>query len=366
MSRFFNEMVQLCGTTAAVGPALTQQLLQVSVSADLDIVKKQPVMTFSFPALTFLIIHINRSNLCLVRSVLFCSKNFHHSCIFRIQRKWKLSSPKLSQSMTTIPQFLSPSLPLQRNLTFSCTESNSFPVFFNSTSFLRLPGQSDSDTLSVSLSFRTWNPNGLLMFTALADGWVEVGLTEGKVSVYMNVTQRKNTRIDISSGELSILVQEPSVSWISCYLVACLNLAVLLTEVCFCVQAQVWMMASGTVSIWMPWRTMQCWLWMEMKHLQSEQPSPFKSRLQEPTTLEVTNHRFQFCGGGCASFIVKQWTTQLLKFLLAKWELFKLSVLPQHSATFHFNSVSFVLHRNHNRRYLKALYTVMSWLYNVI
>ncbi|XP_034410981.1 contactin-associated protein-like 2b isoform X3 [Cyclopterus lumpus] len=87
-----------------------------------------------------------------------------------------------------------------RNLTFSCAESNSFSVFFNSTSFLRLPGQSDSDTLSVSLSFRTWNPNGLLMFTPLADGWVEVGMTEGKVTVYMNVTQKKNTRIDISSG----------------------------------------------------------------------------------------------------------------------------------------------------------------------
>ncbi|KAA8587589.1 hypothetical protein FQN60_016451 [Etheostoma spectabile] len=87
-----------------------------------------------------------------------------------------------------------------RNLTFSCAESNSFSVFFNSTSFLRLPGQSDSDTLSVSLSFRTWNPNGLLMFTALADGWVEVGLTEGKITVFMNVTQKKNTRIDISSG----------------------------------------------------------------------------------------------------------------------------------------------------------------------
>uniref|UniRef100_A0A665V546 Contactin-associated protein-like 2 n=1 Tax=Echeneis naucrates TaxID=173247 RepID=A0A665V546_ECHNA len=88
-----------------------------------------------------------------------------------------------------------------RNLTFSCTESNSFSVFFNSTSFLRLPGQSDSDTLSVSLSFRTWNPNGLLMFTTLADGWVEVGLTEGKVNLYVNVTQKKNIRyIDISSG----------------------------------------------------------------------------------------------------------------------------------------------------------------------
>uniref|UniRef100_UPI0037E7851E contactin-associated protein-like 2 n=1 Tax=Semicossyphus pulcher TaxID=241346 RepID=UPI0037E7851E len=87
-----------------------------------------------------------------------------------------------------------------RNLTFSCAESNSFSVFFNSTSFLRLPGQSDSDTLSVSLSFRTWNPNGLLMFTTLAYGWVEVGLTEGKVTVHVNVTQRMNTRIDISSG----------------------------------------------------------------------------------------------------------------------------------------------------------------------
>ncbi|CAL8366080.1 unnamed protein product [Boreogadus saida] len=89
---------------------------------------------------------------------------------------------------------------MERNLTFSCSESRSFPVFFNSSSFLQLPGQSDSDTLSVSLSFRTWNPSGLLVYTALADGVVEVGLADGKVTVYINVTQRKNTRIDISSG----------------------------------------------------------------------------------------------------------------------------------------------------------------------
>ncbi|KAG7263916.1 hypothetical protein CRUP_013259, partial [Coryphaenoides rupestris] len=43
-----------------------------------------------------------------------------------------------------------------------------------------LPGQGDSDTLSVSLSFRTWNPSGLLVYTALADGVVEVGLADGK------------------------------------------------------------------------------------------------------------------------------------------------------------------------------------------
>ncbi|XP_068197780.1 contactin-associated protein-like 2b [Antennarius striatus] len=87
-----------------------------------------------------------------------------------------------------------------RNLTFSCSDSNSFPVFFNSTSFLRLPGHSYSDTLSISLSFRTWNANGLLMFTTLTDGWVEVALTEGKVTVYMNVTQTRSTHMDISSG----------------------------------------------------------------------------------------------------------------------------------------------------------------------
>uniref|UniRef100_A0A6Q2WQP0 Contactin associated protein 2 n=1 Tax=Esox lucius TaxID=8010 RepID=A0A6Q2WQP0_ESOLU len=75
-----------------------------------------------------------------------------------------------------------------RNLTFSCSETQSFPVFFNATSFLHLPGLQDSDTLSVSLSFRTWNPSGLLLYTALADGVVEVGLTEGKVTCCLVVT----------------------------------------------------------------------------------------------------------------------------------------------------------------------------------
>lgn len=92
-------------------------------------------------------------------------------------------------------------VPLQRNLTFTCAESTYFPVYFNWSSFLRLPGQRDSDTLSVSLSFRTWNPNGVLMFTQLAEGWLELGLMEGKVTVYINVTQKRSTRVDISSGE---------------------------------------------------------------------------------------------------------------------------------------------------------------------
>ncbi|XP_035990184.1 contactin-associated protein-like 2 isoform X5 [Fundulus heteroclitus] len=87
-----------------------------------------------------------------------------------------------------------------RNLTFTCAESSSFPVYFNSTSLLRLPGQRDSDVLSVSLSFRTWNPSGVLMFTQLAKGWLELGLIDGKVTVYINVTQKRSSHIDISSG----------------------------------------------------------------------------------------------------------------------------------------------------------------------
>uniref|UniRef100_A0AAY4AL75 Contactin associated protein like 2b n=1 Tax=Denticeps clupeoides TaxID=299321 RepID=A0AAY4AL75_9TELE len=51
-----------------------------------------------------------------------------------------------------------------------------------------------------NLMFRTWNPNGLLLFTPLLYGGVEVSLTEGKVTVHIYVTQKQNTRVDISSG----------------------------------------------------------------------------------------------------------------------------------------------------------------------
>ncbi|XP_063063624.1 contactin-associated protein-like 2 [Engraulis encrasicolus] len=87
-----------------------------------------------------------------------------------------------------------------RNLSFSCVESHTFPVFFNATSFLQLPGRQEHNMVSVGFQFRTWNPNGLLLFSPLADGMLELVLTEGKVAVHINVTQEKNTRIDISSG----------------------------------------------------------------------------------------------------------------------------------------------------------------------
>uniref|UniRef100_A0AAR2K251 Contactin associated protein like 2b n=1 Tax=Pygocentrus nattereri TaxID=42514 RepID=A0AAR2K251_PYGNA len=87
-----------------------------------------------------------------------------------------------------------------RNLTYTCPVSQTFPAFFNSTSTLQLPGQSEADTVSVSLQFRTWSPSGLLLFTPLMPGGVELSLVEGKVVVHIYISQGKNARVDISSG----------------------------------------------------------------------------------------------------------------------------------------------------------------------
>ncbi|XP_055737592.1 contactin-associated protein-like 2a [Salvelinus fontinalis] len=89
-----------------------------------------------------------------------------------------------------------------RNLSFSCVESHSFTVFFNATSFLQLPGRANQDVVSLGFQFRTWNADGLLLFSNLDDGTLEIALDDGKVVVHFNVTQMKNTRIDISSGSV--------------------------------------------------------------------------------------------------------------------------------------------------------------------
>lgn len=68
---------------------------------------------------------------------------------------------------------------------------------------MQLLGRTDEDTVSVRLQFRTWNPSGLLFFTPLMPGGVEVSLVEGKVTVHIYVTLGKNTRVDISSGNIT-------------------------------------------------------------------------------------------------------------------------------------------------------------------
>uniref|UniRef100_A0A8D3BRY1 Contactin associated protein 2 n=1 Tax=Scophthalmus maximus TaxID=52904 RepID=A0A8D3BRY1_SCOMX len=88
-----------------------------------------------------------------------------------------------------------------RNLSFSCVETHTFPVFFNATSFLQLPGRAGHNTLSVGFHFRTWNPDGLLLFSNLDDGTLEISLEDGKIVVHINVsTATRNSQVDLSSG----------------------------------------------------------------------------------------------------------------------------------------------------------------------
>uniref|UniRef100_A0A672HAL2 Contactin associated protein 2 n=1 Tax=Salarias fasciatus TaxID=181472 RepID=A0A672HAL2_SALFA len=70
-----------------------------------------------------------------------------------------------------------------RNLTFSCVETHTFPVFFNATSFLQLPGRANHNAVSVGFQFRTWNSDGLLLFSNLDDGTLEVSLEDGKITL---------------------------------------------------------------------------------------------------------------------------------------------------------------------------------------
>uniref|UniRef100_A0A4W6FRD8 Contactin associated protein 2 n=1 Tax=Lates calcarifer TaxID=8187 RepID=A0A4W6FRD8_LATCA len=88
-----------------------------------------------------------------------------------------------------------------RNLSFSCVETHTFPVFFNATSFLQLPGRASHNALSVGFQFRTWNPDGLLLFSNLDDGTLEISLEDGKVVVHINVSRAtRNNQADLSLG----------------------------------------------------------------------------------------------------------------------------------------------------------------------
>ncbi|KAM9331850.1 contactin-associated protein-like 2a [Pholidichthys leucotaenia] len=88
-----------------------------------------------------------------------------------------------------------------RNLSFTCVETHTFPVFFNATSFLQLPGRANHNAISVGFQFRTWNPDGLLLFSNLYDGTLEISLGDGKVTVHINVSKTgRNYKVDLSSG----------------------------------------------------------------------------------------------------------------------------------------------------------------------
>lgn len=76
-------------------------------------------------------------------------------------------------------------------MTFSCSEPQIVPITFVSTSrsYLLLPGTAQIDGLSVSFQFRTWNKDGLLLFTELSEN-------SGHLLVYLH------------GGRLTLLIQK--------------------------------------------------------------------------------------------------------------------------------------------------------------
>lgn len=91
---------------------------------------------------------------------------------------------------------------LQGNVTFSCSEPQIVPITFISTnrSYLLLPGTPQIDGLSVSFQFRTWNKDGLLLFTELSEnsGPLLVYLQGGRLTLL--IQKETESPVEISEG----------------------------------------------------------------------------------------------------------------------------------------------------------------------
>uniref|UniRef100_A0A674HSA9 Contactin associated protein family member 5 n=1 Tax=Taeniopygia guttata TaxID=59729 RepID=A0A674HSA9_TAEGU len=88
------------------------------------------------------------------------------------------------------------------NVTFSCSEPQIVPITFVSTSrsYLLLPGTAQIDGLSVSFQFRTWNKDGLLLFTELSEnsGHLLVYLRGGRLMLL--IQKETENPVEISEG----------------------------------------------------------------------------------------------------------------------------------------------------------------------
>ncbi|KAJ7413024.1 hypothetical protein BTVI_44363 [Pitangus sulphuratus] len=88
------------------------------------------------------------------------------------------------------------------NVTFSCSEPQIVPITFvsSSQSYLLLPGTPQIDGLSVSFQFRTWNKDGLLLFTELSEnsGPLLVYLHGGRLTLL--IQKETENPVEISEG----------------------------------------------------------------------------------------------------------------------------------------------------------------------
>ncbi|XP_029060668.1 contactin-associated protein-like 4 isoform X4 [Monodon monoceros] len=92
-------------------------------------------------------------------------------------------------------------LDYEGNVLFSCSEPQSVPVtFLSPRSYLALPGSSGEDEVSATFQFRTWNKEGLLLFSELqlVSGGLLLFLNDGRLKV--NLYHPGKLPSDITAG----------------------------------------------------------------------------------------------------------------------------------------------------------------------
>ncbi|XP_029461074.1 contactin-associated protein-like 5 [Rhinatrema bivittatum] len=123
----------------------------------------------------------------------FLKKNFH-GCIENLYYN--------GGNIIDLAKRRKPQIYIVGNVTFSCSEPPVIPITFtsSSSSYLLLPGIPQMDGLSVSLQFRTWNKDGLLLSTELSEdsGMLLLYLLAGKLLLVIQKVAESS--VEISTG----------------------------------------------------------------------------------------------------------------------------------------------------------------------
>ncbi|KAM8890279.1 contactin-associated protein-like 4 isoform 1-T1 [Synchiropus picturatus] len=94
-----------------------------------------------------------------------------------------------------------PQVTAQGIVTFSCSEPTSVAVTFTDPqSFLQLPAQWSSPSVSVALELRTWNREGLILTFDLAEQQGRVWLYLSEAKLHLRISKIERTLLELSAG----------------------------------------------------------------------------------------------------------------------------------------------------------------------